>query len=60
MSALPPKADISRTSRHVRYVPTAEVISSLVAETLWRREDCDRRNLLIASKNANAEPSMAE
>jgi hypothetical protein len=25
MSALPPKADISRTSRHVRFVPKAEV-----------------------------------
>jgi hypothetical protein len=25
MSALPPKADISRTSRHVRFVPKADI-----------------------------------
>jgi hypothetical protein len=26
MSALPPKAEISRTSRHVRYVPKADMV----------------------------------
>jgi hypothetical protein len=28
MSALPPKADISQTSRHVRFVPEADIAAS--------------------------------
>jgi hypothetical protein len=30
MSALPPKADIGQTSRHVRYVPKADIAMAFV------------------------------
>ena len=35
MSALPPKADISRTSFHVHFVPTADVTTKKDRDPVW-------------------------
>jgi hypothetical protein len=46
MSALPPKADISWTSRHVRYVPEADNISLLIRS---------RRDQALVASHASAD-----